>query len=156
MIPYLSEIKIGLGVLLLGGTFWFGYHVGSEHGAVQVAHMQAQAAQYSAKLADETAQAYRVTVDNTQANAITLADSQRGHAAADAVARSYYQSLQTQAQDDARKNTHVSGCALDADGLRIWRAANAAISDQHRAVDLAPAVQSAGGAGADAGQWWHR
>jgi|GEM_PF-6968659 len=125
----LAEIKgsITLAKLLAvlaicGLCFWFGHHVAANAGAAKLSAAEAAFSEYRRKEADETATAYQVAQVDAQSNAIslsqTLTDTQDARDKIDAA----YKGISHEAQT----LPHVR-CGLDADGVRIWNKANAAI-----------------------------
>ncbi|WKE49051.1 hypothetical protein [Gluconobacter oxydans] len=128
----LEEIKASITVakLLVVGVvavlaFWFGHHVAANAGKVKVEALQASITEYRRTEAAEAAKAYQTAATNAQANALSLSRTTSDRQAAQKVQDAAFQELKHEAETLPR-----SSCGLDADGVRLWNRANAAIGDE--------------------------
>nr|WP_061509605.1 hypothetical protein [Gluconobacter thailandicus] len=125
----LEEIKASITVakLLVIGVvaalaFWFGHHVAANAGKAKLETAQAAFAEYRRTEAAEAAKAYQTAATDAQANALSLTRTTSDTEAARKVSDTAFQELKYEAQTLPR-----TSCGLDANGLRIWNSANAAV-----------------------------
>lgn len=128
----LEEIKAsitGAKLLIIGVVvvlaFWFGHHVAANAGKVKIEALQASITEYRRTEAAEVAKAYKAAASDAQANALLLSRTTSDRQTAQKVQDAAFQELKHEAETLPR-----SGCGLDADGVRLWNRANAAIGDE--------------------------
>ncbi|MDI3259667.1 MAG: hypothetical protein QJR02_08225 [Sinobacteraceae bacterium] len=136
----LLEIIVGLALLLVlvGGPYWLGLR----HARTECELAQARA-QVAAQVAAQSAQAKQEAISTrSAAQATTQIERERAHT------RTLVKEVTRYVHDTIPAPPGAAGCGLDADGLRIWRSANAgadAAADASGAADGAmPGAPSAG------------
>src|SRR3569832_179141 len=101
-------------VLAIGGAYYAGQHIGARD-----AHAAAEAQRTAEKAA-----ALPQLVDAMSAMS--------ARAAADRAATAMFSRMQDEVSEYVKTHPVIGGCGLDADGLRVWSAANAGDADAAR------------------------
>lgn len=146
--PQTIAIRIALCVLLvltlLGGGFYAGMRFQQGREALrEKTDLVATAEAYRKQLQD-AAQDFRTAADR-------MARISEDYQAAQADGESFYADLRTQWQQYWRSRPDLAGCALDADGLRLWNDANRgsfadpAAADPGRPASTVPAAAAGEG-----------
>ena len=116
-------------VLAVGGAYYTGQHIGARD-----AHAAAEAQRTAEKAA--ALQQLVDTMSAMSARAAEQATEDFGlatrHAAADRAATAMFSRMQDEVSEYVKTHPVIDGCGLDADGLRVWSAANAGDADAAR------------------------
>lgn len=118
-----KAIGIALVLLVLSVTC---YRAGISHGT------DATAARYEARLAERdrvAAQAMAEAVEKANAQAAAAQAIERQHLAKQRATEQQFQTITRTVTEYVEKHPDLTGCGLDADGLRYWNAGNRGFAD---------------------------